>query len=170
MKPSKESKMTPRELRKFAKGEWMKYASAAELEEYERWRAKQEREHKLLVRRERRYRNDHLDGMDITSQGRDSNGFLPSTSKALRISTDEDYLDLIFSERPEDLHELVSDEAMIAAVKKLTPRQKEALHCFLTPKTKTADVALILGTSDRNILKLLATAKKNILQEIGETK
>jgi len=64
----------------------------------------------------------------------------------------------------------VSDEALIAAVKKLTPRQKEALHCFLTPKTKTADVALILGTSDRNILKLLATAKKNILQEIGEPK
>jgi len=170
MNQREDDKMTPWQLKQFAMREWKQAASAAELEEYERWRAQQEREHKLLVRREWRYRNDHLDGTDITSVGRDSNGFLPSTSKALRISTDEDYLDLIFSERPEDLHELVSDEAMIAAVKKHTPRQKEALHCFLTPNIKTADVALLLGTSDRNILKLLAAARKNILTEIGEAK
>jgi len=88
-----------------------------------------------------------------------------------RLSCTPDFLEIICTWDPEDVHEAFNKCALGVAVKKsTTARQKQALHHFLPKGAKTSDAALALGTSDRNILKLLATARRNILQEIGATK
>jgi len=152
--------------------EWKEYASAAELEEFERWSAWLSAENKKAARREYRYRV-HIDKFcDITladSDGEDEDGYLDEKRLA-RLGYTPDLLENYLASDPGCIHEFFSDEELSAAVKRCTSRQKEALHCYLIPRIKTADAARILGTSDRNILKLLATARKNIMQEIGATK
>ena len=149
---------------------WKQVASAAELEEYERWSAWVTAQNRNLAKRECTYRT-HIEGWCDTTlaqrDGEDGEHLAPGCLERLSCTPDllEDYL----SSDPQSIHEFFCDEAMSAAVKKCSSRQKEVLHCYLIPKIKTADVALILGTSDRNILKLLATAKKNIFREMGET-
>lgn len=169
---SRETSMTPWELKKFALAEWKEIASAEELEEFERWSEWITAENKRLFQRNRRYRK-HIDLFcDIAladGNDKDKDVYLKAEQMS-RLGYTPDLLNEFFADGPETIHELFSDSVWCDAVKKLTPRQKQALHCYLTPKTKTSDAALILGTSDRNILKLLATARKNILQEIGATK
>ena len=151
--------------------EWKEYATAAELEEFERWSVWISAENKKAARREYRYRG-HIDKFcNITladGDGDDEENYLDEKRLA-RLGYTPDLLEAYLSTSPESIHELISDEAISAAVKHCTPRQKQALHCYLVPRIKTADVALILGTSDRNILKLLANARRNILNEIGAT-
>jgi len=106
--------------------------------------------------------------MDITMLDRANDGCRLDTSKALRITSDLDYLDLIFTRRPEDLHEVVTDEALSAAIKRLTACQKEALFLRSQPHTKTKDAAEDLGSSPCNIRKHLAKARVTILKQIGE--
>ncbi|MCL2299202.1 MAG: hypothetical protein FWC27_03535 [Firmicutes bacterium] len=166
-------KLDPNEVfAKCALMEWKECASPAELEEFERWSAWLSAENKKAARREYRYRG-HIDKYcDITladGDGEDEEDYLDEKRLA-RLGYESDLLEDYLSTSPESIHELISDAAISAAVKRCTLRQKEALHCCLIPRIKTADVALILGTSDRNVLKLLATARKNILNEIGETK
>ena|GEM_PF-4213651 len=151
--------------------EWKEYASAAELEEFERWDAWVSAEDKKAARREYRYRRHIEKYCDITLAERDGEeGEYLDAGCLARLGYEPDLLEDYLANDPESIHELIGDEAISAAVKRCTPRQKQALHCFLIPRIKTADVALILGTSDRNVLKLLATARRNILNEIGEAK
>jgi DNA-directed RNA polymerase specialized sigma24 family protein len=106
--------------------------------------------------------------LDITKLDRPHGDCRLDTSKAQRITSDLDYLDLIFTQRPEDLHEVVTDEALIAAIKKLTRCQKDALFLRMQPHTKTKQAAEDLGSSPRNIRKHLAKAREKIFKEIGE--
>ena len=170
-KPRKEDDMTPWQLKQFAMREWKQVASAAEIEEYERWSKWLSAENRKAAKREWNYRKRFDGWCDTTLAHRDGEEGEHIDARWLkRLSVRPDYLERIFSLRPEHIHELLSDEAISAAVKNCTPRQKQSLHCFLSSKTKTSDAARVLGTSDRNILKLLATTRKNILQEIGAMK
>ena len=164
--------MTEKELetilfRQQALQDWKEQASATEIEEFERWNAEWEKENELELRRERYHRSEHLDNMDITMLDRENDGCRLDTSKALRIASDLDYLDLIFTRRPEDLHEVVTDDALSAAIKRLTACQKEALFLRMQPHTRTKDAAETLGSSPRNIRKHLAKARQTILNQIG---
>jgi DNA-directed RNA polymerase specialized sigma24 family protein len=165
--------MTPQELetillRRQAERDWKEHASAAEIEEYERWKAELAADYKRELERDRKRRSEHQDGMDITELDRNNDDISLNTSKALRITSDLDYLDIIFTQRPEDLHEVVTDEALIAAIKKLTRCQKEAMFLRMQPHTKTKQAAEDLGSSPRNIRKHLAKAREIIFEEIGE--
>ena len=150
--------------------EWKEYASPAELEEFERWSKWISAEDKKEARRGYRYRG-HIDkycDFSLADGGGEENYL--DKQKLARLGYVPDLLEDYLSSDPEAIHEFFVEEALSSAVKRCTPRQKQALHCYLIPKIKTADIALILGTSDRNVLKLLATARKNILSEIGATK
>jgi len=155
-------------LRNQAEQDWKEQASAAEIEEYERWKARLDKDYELELNRDRKKRNKYQDSMDITTLDRRNDEDRLDTSKALRITSDLDYLEIIFSQQPEDLYELVTDEAHIAAIKCLTSRQREALFHSIPPRTKTKDIAEEMGTSSRNILKHLAKAREKIINEIGE--
>ena len=164
-----DDKMDPRQLKQFAMREWKQVASAAELEEYEQWRALLSAEGRKLAKREWRYRK-HIDGWcDTTLAYRDGEEGEHIDARWLeRLSCTQDFLEIICTWDPADVHEAFNNCKLGAAVKKrATARQKQAMHCYLPKGATTSDAALALGTSDRNILKLLATARKNILQEIG---
>ena len=153
--------------------EWKEYASPAELEEFERWNAWLSADNKKAARREVRHRG-HIDKFcDVTladGDGEEEEDYLDEKRLA-RLGYTPDLLEDCLAANPETIHELISDRALSAAVKHCTLRQKQILHCFLIPRTKTpADVARILGTSRENASKVLRTAQKNILKEIGETK
>ena len=164
-------KLDPNEVfAKIALMEWKACASPAELEEHEWWSAWLSADNKKAARREARYRG-HIDKFcDVTladGDGEDEEDYLDEKRLA-RLGYTPDLLEEFLSTNPESIHELISDEALSAAVKKCRPRQKQALHCFLIPRTKKpADVARILGTSRENASKVLRTARKNILKEIG---
>jgi len=173
MNPRREEDMTPWQLKRFAMREWKQVASPAELEEYERWSEWVSAENKKAARREYRYRG-HIDKYcDITlaeGDGEDEEDYLDE-KRLVRLGHEPDLLEEYLSTSPDSIHELISDEALSAAVKKCTRRQKEALRCFLIPRTKKpADVARILGTSRENASKVLRTARKNILNKMGARK
>jgi len=166
-------KLDPNEV--FAKEalmEWKACASPAELEEFERWSAWLSAEDKKEERRERYYQKkfDRWCDTALADQDSEDEGEYLDAKRLAQLGYTPDLLEGYLAANPESIHEFFSDEALSAAVKKCTARQKEALHCYLVPKIKTADVALMLGTSNRNILKLLATARKSILREIGAMK
>jgi len=120
----------------------------------------------------RTYRK-HIDGWcDTTLAQRDSEeGEYLAPGCMERLSCTPDFLEIICTWDPADVHEEFNNCRLGAVVKKRTTApQKRAMHYYLPKGAKTADVALALGTSERNVNKLLATAKKNILREMGETK
>ena len=150
----------------------MKYASPAEIEAFEKWHKVLSEEDKNEERREERYQG-HIDQFcDITlvdSKGDD--GEYLNARHLARLSYTTDFLEIICTWDPADVHEVFNNCTLGVAVKKhTTARQKQVLHHLLPKGAKTSDAALALGTSDRNILKLLATARKNIEREIGATK
>jgi len=78
----------PARLKEQAEKDWKEQASAAEIDEYERWRADMDKEYELELRREEYERDTHLDGMDITLLDRKADeGELLDSSKALRITS-----------------------------------------------------------------------------------
>jgi len=152
--------------------EWIKYASADEIAAFEQWHEWISAEDKKEEKREERYQG-HIDKFcDLTLvDGKGENGEYLSARHMARLSYTTDFLEIICTWDPVDVHEVFNNCTLGVAVKKhTTVRQKQALHHLLPKGAKTPDAALALGTSDRNILKLLATARRNILQEIGATK
>lgn len=61
----------------------------------------------------------------------------------------------MFSHRPEDLFQLVSDEKLANELKNLTPRQQEVVHMSIVRKMKNSEIAKRLGTTDRNVRDIL---------------
>jgi len=74
----------------------------------------------------------------------------------------ESFEDIIFSESPDDLHELVTDGTLSRIIEGLTPSQKKVLFHIAALRYTTAETAELLGVSERNIRKLYATALYHI--------
>jgi len=90
--------------------------------------------------------------------------YKPSPITKLRFQ--ERFEDIIFSQSPCDLHELVSDGTLSRIIEGLTPSQKEALFHIAALRYTTAETAELLGVSERNIRKLYATALYHIRGKI----
>ncbi len=73
--------------------------------------------------------------------------------KFLKLCRERDWNDLIFSQKPEDLHQLVTEYPVSAALKELTPIQKKVLWANVVWGVPTSDLARELGCSVRNITK-----------------
>jgi hypothetical protein len=108
-------------------------------------------------RRKRDYRS--FDDLENPSE-MDGQRYRPPMDIKLRRKLD--FEDIIFSESPNDLHELVGDCVLSGIIKSLTPTQKEALHYIIVLRYTASETAEILGVSDRNIRKIYETAMHHI--------
>lgn len=73
--------------------------------------------------------------------------------KFLKLCRAQDWDDLIFSQAPEDLHQLVTEYPVSSALKELTPIQRKILWANVVWGVPTSDLARELGCSVRNITK-----------------
>ena len=102
---------------------------------------------------ERRH-SDHRADMDVTIVDRDpEEGECYRVADLLKLSCLEAWDDIIFSQKPEDLHQLVEEYPTSAALKELSPRQKEILPENIVHGTTTQELADKAGCTVRNITK-----------------
>ena len=78
-----------------------------------------------------------------------------------RLMLAGDFLDLIF-DRPETLHELVTDADLSKILKELKPHLKNMLYYLFLHDYSAAEYAESIGQSDRNIRGIRNTALKKI--------
>lgn len=101
---------------------------------------------------ERRHR-EHRDDRDLTLLERQhcegEYGFIGLRS----LCRTEDWNEIIFSQDPEDLYQLVEECPVSAALRELTPKQKEILLKNIVWGIPTKDLAEESGCSVRNITK-----------------
>ncbi|MBQ3076492.1 MAG: sigma-70 family RNA polymerase sigma factor [Clostridia bacterium] len=101
----------------------------------------------------RRHR-EHRDGMDLTmiERQREQREFC-SSSKTLKLIHAEDWVEIIFSKKAEDLHQLVRNHRVAAALQSLTPIQKQVLFWNIVQGMPTSEIAARMGCSVRNVTK-----------------
>jgi len=114
---------------------------------------------------ERRHRS-HRDDLDISIVERkaDDGQDTYRISDMMRLCCWEDWIDIIFSQRPEDLHHLVEDTQTIRALRELTPQQKKILLENLVWGLSTKEIAEADGCSVRNITKHRQRALEQVRQ------
>jgi len=110
----------------------------------------------------RRWIKEHQDGRELqiaelsffqSSKGR-SNGQV--------YKPENRWLEEIFSQDPEDLHQLVSSGKLAKAIQALTAHQRNILFLSAIQQMKTKEIAEMLGTSCRNILDVLDRTYRRI--------
>jgi DNA-directed RNA polymerase specialized sigma subunit, sigma24 homolog len=110
----------------------------------------------------------HRDGMDITIADRDPEaGEAYPRTKLLKLSRCEDWLESIFSKSYKDLHHLVENSEVSAAIRKLTDKQKQVLHLNIVEEYTIQDIAAMLGTTGRNVRKHREKALDFIRQAVS---
>ena len=96
----------------------------------------------------------HRADMDVTIVDRDpEEGECYRVADLLKLSCWEDWDDIIFSQKPEDLHHLVEEYPTSAALEELSPRQKEILLENIVYGTTTQELADKADCTVRNITK-----------------
>lgn len=112
--------------------------------------------------RTRRWIKKHQDGREFQiaelSFYRSSKG----RSKGLPNRPDNKWLEEIFSQDPENLHQLVSSGKLAKAIKALTAHQRNILFLSAIQQMKTKEIAEMLDTSCRNILGVLDRTYRRI--------
>lgn len=102
---------------------------------------------------ERRHR-EHRADMDISVVDCGLNeGEYCDLADLLRLSNSDDWLDAIYSRKPEDLYQLVEEYPVSEALRELTPIQKQVLFLNIVHGVPAKDIAAMLGCSVRNITK-----------------
>ena len=102
---------------------------------------------------ERRH-SGHRADLDITIADREPREGEPyRVADLLKLSRAEDWDEIIFSQRPEDLYQLVGEYPVSAALRELTPIQKRVLCENVVHGTPTKDIAEMMGCSVRNVTK-----------------
>ncbi|MPN13494.1 hypothetical protein SDC9_160815 [bioreactor metagenome] len=128
-------------------------AKLAELAEQGNWTSVLKALDDYDTNNERRH-SDHRADMDVTIVDRDpEEGECYRVADLLKLSCWEDWDDIIFSQKPEDLHHLVEEYPTSAAFKELSPRQKEILLENIVHGMTTQKLADNAGCSIRNITK-----------------
>ena len=113
---------------------------------------------------ERRHR-EHRDDLDVTIVDREpAEGESYRTRDQLKLSCWTDWDEIIFSQKPEDLHQLVEEYPTSAALKELTATQKRILWENLVWSVPTKDIAKELGCSVRNVTKHRQKAIETVRQ------
>lgn len=110
-------------------------------------------------RRERLHRAD----IDTTITDRDpGEGEYCRSADLLRLSCREDWEELIFTRRWEDLYQLAQASDLSAALRALTPIQKRVLFQNVVLGIPAKEIARAMGCSDRNVTKHRMTALRKI--------
>lgn len=148
----REAKLDARLARLAAAGDWDKV-----MVELDRFDANNERRHKT-----------HRDGTGLTLLDRKAKeGEYFCGNLLLKLCRATDWIDIIFSQDPEDLHHLVEDEVISAALRELTPVQKKVLLDNIVHRFPTENLAKEMGCSTRNITKHRQKALDAIRRSIG---
>lgn len=115
-----------------------------------------------------RRHKEKRDSMDISivDQKAENDKRFPA-AKMLNPSCDEDWIDIIFGSKAEDLHQLVTDENVSLAIKNLTDCQKEVLFLNIVQQYTTAEIAEMKFTTDRNVRKHRQKAIETIQKVLG---
>ncbi len=113
-------------------------------------------------RKNRRHEFDpHWPDMDL-----DEELCIPPVFRTLNHS--DGWLDYIFSRRPEELHELVEDEAVCKALRDLNSKRREALFYRVVHGYPASEVAALQGVSDRNVRKLYEKAIAEVRKAVDK--
>lgn len=123
------------------------------IEEFDKADALNDRKH---CRKERRHEFD-LTALDAVQ---DEAVSIPRAFMA--FSNAENWEDVLFSQKPEDLYELLTDEDLINAVRGLSEKRKEVLFYRGVWRYTPQEIGRFRGVSDRNIRKLYEKAIKAI--------
>ena len=113
----------------------------------------------------------HRDDMDVTVVDRepdDAGEFRYPAASLLKLSSPADWLDIIYSQRPEDLHQLLTDDAASKALKGLTQKQKTVLLEHIVWGRSTREIAEEMRCSVRNIVKHRQVALDRVRRAIKE--
>lgn len=110
------------------------------------------------------------DDMDITAVDRDldDEDFRYPAASLLKLSSPADWLDIIYSQNPEDLHQLVTDVSVSEALKGLTQKQKKVLLEHIVWGRSTREIAEEMQCSVRNIVKHRQVALGRVRQAAAE--
>jgi len=136
-------------------------------EEQEKWQGELEKLHTQVRNNNRRHKKKR-DRMDTTIADREpEEGERVPKAKMLKLSNDEDWIDIIYGRRPEDLHQLVSDPQISEAIKGLTFKQKQVLSLNVVHQLTTNEIAQMTDTTDRNVRKHRDKALETIRKAIG---
>lgn len=111
-----------------------------------------------IRRRIKKYQDDREFEIAELDQFRSSSG----RSKGPPCKLDNRWLEEIYSQRPEDLYQLVSSEKLAKAIQALTDHQRNVLFMSAIKEMKTKEIAEALGTSCRNVLDVLERTTKRI--------
>ena len=125
---------------------------------------------KLDSNRERRERDHEKGRSDVPlewgADGQYLSDRLSYDTVLRRLMLAGDFLDLIF-DRPETLHELVTDADLSEILKELKPHLKNMLFYLFLHDYSASEYAESIGQSDRNIRGIRETALKKIRKLYG---
>jgi RNA polymerase sigma factor (sigma-70 family) len=115
-----------------------------------------DKEHESIRRRIKKHQDGREFEIAELDQFRSGNG----RNKGLPYKPDNKWLEEIYSQRPEDLYQLVSSEKLAKAIQGLTDHQRKVLFMSAIQEMKTKEIAEALGTSCRNVLDVLERTYK----------
>lgn len=110
----------------------------------------------------RRWIKKYQDGREFEITELDQYRSGNDRNKGLPYKPDNKWLEEIYSQRPEDLYQLVSSEKLAKAIQGLTEHQRNVLFMSAIQEMKTKEISEVLGTSCRNILDVLERTYKRI--------
>lgn len=126
---------------------------------------------KLDSNRERKERNHEIGRSAVPLEWGADKIYLsskPSYEMVLRkLLLTGEFIDIIF-DRPETVHELVTDADLSKILKELKPHLKNMLYYLFLHDYSTTEYAESIGQSDRNIRGLRETALKKIRKLYGD--
>ena len=78
------------------------------------------------------------------------------------LNNSDGWLDYIFSKSPDDLYELVEDEALCKALRSLGRERRDTLFYRVVHGYSSKETAAFQGVSDRNVRKLVEKAIREV--------
>jgi hypothetical protein len=106
----------------------------------------------------------NISNMDASYDPDNPDTYIPSELTAMCKT--EYWDDLIFSQRVEDLHELITDKALSGIIERQKNAQKEALFYRVIKGYTAKEISAMKGISDRYVRKLYEKVIRNIREEI----
>ncbi len=94
----------------------------------------------------------------------------PPSRNAYPKDPSSKWIEEIYTEKPQDLHKLVTDDEISCALKNLTKRQKQIVHMSAIKQMKSSEIATELGITSRGVRDILQRAYSNIRQAVGNNR
>ena len=127
---------------------------------------------RLDANRERKERSHEIGRSDVPLEWGADESYIPGDASygmvLWKLMLAGDFLDLIF-DRPETLHELVTDADLSGILKNLKPHQKNMLYCLFLHDYTALEYADSIGQTDRNVRGVRETTLKKLRRLYGDT-